>query len=126
MIDTQKLHQALREMGSEGLKQPYKDQWLRERPTTGRCYIVAEIVMKYYAPEGSETYRFADEDGESHWFVKTPDGTIIDPTADQFDECPPYHKAKKHHLIPVKGGGMSKDAKTLAGKLGLEKKTRGE
>ncbi len=37
MVDTQKLHQALREMGSEGLKQPYKDQWLRKRPTTGRC-----------------------------------------------------------------------------------------
>ena len=121
MIDTQKLHQALREMGSEGLKQPYKDQWLRERPTTGRCYIVAEVIMQYYAPKGSQTYRLVTGDKESHWFVKTPNGEIIDPTADQFDESPDYGKAKKRGLIPVPNEKMSEAARKLARLLGLPK-----
>jgi putative hemolysin len=113
-----KLYDALRAMGREYVKKPYKHSWTPERPSTGYCYVVAEVVYHYCAPKGSHTYRMETDEG-SHWFVKTPNGEIIDPTADQFDKPLDYRKAEKYALIPVSNEKMSKAARKLAKLLGL-------
>jgi hypothetical protein len=115
-----KLRDALKTMGKDYVNKRYKADWTTERPSTGYCYPVAEVVYHYCAPKGSVTYRMETDKG-SHWFVKTPAGEIIDPTADQFDKPLDYSKAKKHALIPVSNEKMSEAARKLAELLSLPK-----
>lgn len=115
-----KLHDALKAMGKDYIKEPYEADWTTERPSTGYCYPVAEVVYHYCAPAGSETYRMETDEG-FHWFAKTKNGEIIDPTADRFDKRPKYNKGEKKRLIPPGKAKMSKGARRLAELLGLPK-----
>ena len=118
MIDKDKLHDALRQMGKKHVKPQYRDQWTPERPTTGYCYPVAEVVYHYLAPKGSKPYVMETGPNEKHWFIKGPDGNIIDPTADQFDEDErvDYEAGKPQNL---RTSQISKRGKMLAELLGL-------
>jgi hypothetical protein len=115
MIETDKLHDALRKMGKKELKKPYRDRWTPERPTTGFCYIVAEVCYHYFAPQ-SEPHVIRMSDTETHWFLRNPDGKPIDLTKDQFDEDPPYEKGKRHAF---RTKDISERAQRLALLLGL-------
>lgn len=115
MIDKQRLYAALRQMGKELVKQPYRDQWTPERPTTGYCYVVAEVVYHYLAPKGSRPYVMKTGKKEKHWFLKDPEGRVIDLTEDQPDESE-YSKGKPHNFLTKK---ISKRGKLLADLLGL-------
>ena len=117
-IDRQKLHDALRRMGKKYLKPQYKDQWTPERPTTGYCYVVAEVVYHYLAPKGSRPYVMKTSENETHWFIKDPEGRVIDLTEDQFEEPVDYTKGKPQNFRWTKEG-ISKRGKMLAQLLRL-------
>lgn len=116
MIDSEKLYDALRQMGKKHLKPQYKDDWTPERPTTGYCYVVAEVFYHCVAPEGSKSYVMKTRENETHWFLRDPDGNVIDPTADQFDEPLDYEKGKPQAFMTQH---LSKRGKILADLLGL-------
>jgi len=116
MIDREKLHNALRQMGKKHLRKQYRDQWTPERPTTGYCYVTAEVVYHYFAPTGSKPYVMKTGPNETHWFIKDADGKIIDLTADQFDEPVDYTKGKPQNFLTKQ---ISKRGKILANLLGL-------
>ncbi|MEW6525459.1 MAG: hypothetical protein AB1444_02170 [Spirochaetota bacterium] len=118
LIDRQKLNDALRQMGRKYLKPQFRDKWTQERPTTGYCYVVAEVVYHYMAPKGSRPYVMKTGENETHWFIKDPEGRIIDLTADQFDEPIDYAIGKPRNFLTKK---ISKRGKMLANLLGLKK-----
>lgn len=117
-ITEEKLHDALRKMGEKHLKQPYKTQWTPERPTTGYCYVVTEMVYHCLAPRGSKSYVLKTED-INHWFIRQPNGQVIDLTADQFDIPLQYEKGKPQAFLTK---NISKRGQILADLLGLNKK----
>lgn len=118
LINRQKLHDALRQMGRKYLKPLYKDRWTPKRPTIGYCYVVAEVVYHYLAPKGSRPYVMKIGENEKHWFIKTSEGGVIDLTADQFDEPIDYTQGKSQNFQTKE---ISKRGKMLADLLGLTK-----
>ena len=114
MIEKEKLHSALRQMGKKGLKPQYRDRWTPERPTTGYCYVVTDVIFHYLAPEGSKPY-VVRMNGDTHYYLKLPNGEIVDDTSDQYDEPVPYEKGKPYPF-PKK---ISPRGKKLAELLGL-------
>jgi CO dehydrogenase/acetyl-CoA synthase delta subunit len=118
LIDKQKLDNALRRMGKKDLKPAFREFWTPERPTTGYCYVVAEVVYHYLAPKGSRPHVIRLGGTDTHWFVKDPAGNILDLTADQFDEPCDYSRGRPQNFMTP---GISKRGKKLAGLLGLTK-----
>lgn len=115
-INMQKLYDALRIMGKEQVMSSYRGKWTSEKPTTGYCYVVAEVVYHYLAPDGSHPFRMETGEGKSHWFIKDSEGNIIDLTADQFDEPIDYSQAKPANF---RTKHISKRGRVLAELLGL-------
>lgn len=73
-------------------KAPYKGSC---NPMTGHCYVAAEAL--YHAMGGRAaglTPHQITHEGSPHWFLKTKEGRVIDPTADQFKTPVPYEKAR--------------------------------
>jgi hypothetical protein len=118
LIDRQKLHDALRLMGRKYLKPQFRDQWTPERPTTGYCYVMAEVAYHYLALKGSRPYVMKIGENETHWFIKDSDGRVIDLTADQFDEPIDYTQGHPQNFLTKE---ISKRGKMLADLLGLTK-----
>jgi hypothetical protein len=57
-------------------------------PYTGHCYVASEAVRELAdEPLKPCTVRHA---GTVHWYLASPTGEIVDPTADQFSSPPPY------------------------------------
>ena len=121
LIDRQRLHYALRKMGKKHLRSQYKDRWKPERPPTGYCYVLAEVVYHYFAPEGSRPYVMRTGDDDTHWFLKDPDGRVIDLTDDQFEEQLDYSQGKPQNFMTKE---ISKRGTILADFLGLKKAAR--
>jgi hypothetical protein len=124
-IDKTKLHDALRQLGPPP-KNPYKDFWHPERPTTGYCYVVAEVVSYHMKCRDilHKVFRIDCGNGESHWFVrlgKEGEGEIVDLTADQSDDPFDYEKAQRRGFQRNRQMhyGMSTKAETLAKKMEL-------
>ena len=117
MIDKQQLNEALNQMGKKHLKAQYRDEWTPERPITGYCYVVAEVVYHYLAPKGSRPWVLKTGENKTHWYIRTPDGTVIDLTADQFDDPVDYNKGKPQNFQTKE---ISKRGKILADLLGLK------
>jgi hypothetical protein len=76
-----------------------------DSPYSGYCYVASEAFIKLIRRKGYKPMHLSDEYAPAlqlrqqgyfndHWFVRAPDGRIIDPTADQFREIPDYHFAK--------------------------------
>jgi hypothetical protein len=122
-ITKDKLWSVLRDMGTDFLTiKSIKDFWTPDLPTTGYCYVVAEFIYCYIAPKGTVALVVKVEEPVEihHWFLKYPDGTIVDLTKDQFKEFPDYTKAKKR---PFLGKSPSKRTRELAIRLGYEETT---
>ena len=117
MIDKERLGEALHTMGNKHVKPQFRNDWSPKCPTIGNCYYVSEVIYHCLAPEGSKPYRLIDEDNEGHWFLRDPNGEVIDLTADQYDKPPDYSKGK-HHAFRTKQ--MSKPACRLADLLDLK------
>jgi hypothetical protein len=118
-IDKTKLHEALRQLGPPPKRA--KDLWNRERPTTGYCYVVAEVVS-YIMKRRSiphKVFRLDCGNGESHWFIRLGqegEGEIVDLTADQSDDPFNYEKAncRGFQINQHMQHGMSNRAEALA------------
>ena len=82
-LEKEKLHNALRQMGTKYLKRPYRDDWTPENPTYGYCYVVSEMVFHCLAPAGSKPHILHTDNENTHWFIKWPSGEVVDLTADQ-------------------------------------------
>jgi hypothetical protein len=70
-----------------------------DNPMFGHCYHASEALYRSLGGKtsGYKAQRGVDNDGVSHWWVESPTGEILDPTAAQytdFDKTPPYHNAK--------------------------------
>ena len=84
-----------------------------DNPMFGHCYHAAEALYRSLGGKtsGYKARRGVDDDGVSHWWVESPMGEILDPTAAQytdFDKTPPYHNAKGASFR-----GTSRRAKTI-------------
>jgi hypothetical protein len=115
MIEKKKLDDALRQMGPKYVKEPYRGDWTPDKPTTGYCYVVAEVGYHHFAPKGSCPCVMKTGANETHWFVRTPMGEVIDLTSDQFNEPLDYSKGKPQNFMTKE---ISKRGKILAELLG--------
>jgi hypothetical protein len=84
-----------------------------ENPMFGHCYGAAEALYHLLGGKGSgyKAQRGVDDDGITHWWVLSPTGKILDPTAAQytdFGKTPPYNNGKGASFR-----GLSLRAKTI-------------
>ena len=109
------IHGLLRSVGSGLLKKEYRALWSPERPTTGYCYLVSEILYHYQVPR-SLSYSVNLGKFGVHWFVAVG-YDIFDLTADQFDFNVPYGKARRRAFfkgsVKTERGFISKRAWNL-------------
>lgn len=61
----------------------------------GHCYVATEAMYQYLGGRESE-YQPCQvrHEGVSHWFLRCPNGSIIDLTKSQFDSEPPYEEGR--------------------------------
>jgi hypothetical protein len=121
LINRKKLHDSLCKMGKKHLRRQYKDQWKPERPTIGYCYVVAEVVYHYLAPDGCRPHIMRTSIDDTHWFLKCKDGEVIDLTDDQFDEPVDYTQGKPQNFLTKE---ISKRGRILADLLDLKRPIR--
>lgn len=80
---------------SKLLKTPYKA--LVEGgacKTTGHCYAASEALYHHLGgKDAGWTPQSVQHEGGPHWFLKHKDGTVLDPTHDQFKTPVPVHQA---------------------------------
>lgn len=115
-VDRERMLAALRLMGRKHLHRPKTMQWSSDNPTRNYCYVITEWVHRYFAPDGSTTWRVAmPHDDYTHRFNKLPDGTKIDLAAEQFSDSVlvPYGYARKFHLLKTGGPQPSRRAQLL-------------
>jgi len=121
LIDRQELGDALRRMGKTHLRPQYKDRWSPERPTTGYCYVVAEVLYHYLAPEGYRPHVMRTGESDTHWFLRGPDDEVLDLTDDQFDYELDYSQGKPQNFLTQE---ISERGQILADLLDLRKPIR--
>lgn len=82
---------AVRAVLTEDLLTPAYRRQPDRRPTSGHCYAASEAL--YHAAGGKAagwTPARIRHEGSSHWFLRGPDGQVVDATADQFGSPVPY------------------------------------
>jgi hypothetical protein len=81
-----------------------KSRTAADHPLKGYCYVAAEAVYHLAGDSGSEltVYRCSLSGGGTHWWLCSPSGDIIDPTAEQFPTPPPYSAGSRTHFLSVK------------------------
>lgn len=72
-------------------------------PTTGFCSVAVEAMWAMLGgnPAGYERTQVKMPDGGSHWFLRTSDKRVIDPTVTQFGGMPVPYCEGKGKGIPV-------------------------
>jgi hypothetical protein len=122
-IDKTKLYDALRTMGIKQLKKEMREGWSPDNPTRCFCYVVSEFVYWYVAPNGSIPYSVGvPGDPWIHRYLRWPDGTVVDLTAEQFDnhELVDYNLGKRRMFLQTGCKGPSKRARMLAELMGYD------
>src|SRR5262245_52606336 len=63
-----------------------------DHPLKGYCYVASEALYHLAGGKGAglAVYRCSLPGAGSHWWLVGQEGQIIDPTAEQFPEPPPY------------------------------------
>ena len=85
-VDRDTLHQVLTRMAPLYLKGKFKRDWTPANPTRNFCYVISEWLIHYVAPKGSLAFRMpVFGDVAKHYFVRWADDTLIDLSAEQFD-----------------------------------------
>ena len=59
----------------------------------GHCYVASEALYHLMGRDGLTPQNIRHE-GASHWYLLADDGTILDPTADQFSTPVPYEAGR--------------------------------
>lgn len=83
----------------------------RENPMAGHCYAASEAL--YHLMGGTTaglTPMQVYHEGGSHWFLRGPEGEIIDPTHGQFETPVPYADARGRGFLTA---APSKRARTI-------------
>src|SRR5439155_10231380 len=75
-----------------------------DHPLKGYCYVASEALYHLAggASSGLSVYRCSLPSGGSHWWLADASGQIIDPTAEQFGECPPYSTGNRTSFLSRK------------------------
>lgn len=61
-------------------------------PLAGHCYVATEAVYHLLGGKRAGLTPCRTRVGDdTHWWLVDTDGTVIDPTADQFEAPVPYH-----------------------------------
>lgn len=100
---------SVRENLSDDLLKP---QFRGQPFPVGHCYVAAEAI--YHMLGGKESglkpVHLKMPDGVVHWWLETPDGEVIDPTHDQYDDPIPYEEGRG-------GGFLTKEPSRRAQEL---------
>ena len=81
------------------------------------CYPAAEALYHLLGGKAAGyTPHTLKHEGGTHWFLKHADGSIIDPTADQFSTPPPYHAAAGRGFLTAR---PSKRARTIMQRIAM-------
>ena len=119
LLTCKRINKACLEYGEDGVVHYLRHEWTPKRPTTNYCWVVSEVAYRLIMPKGTTCWRVdVDGHGRFHWFLKDPDGNIVDITLDQAEdwrEMPDYSKAKRYWFRPA----MSRRGKKLAELLGI-------
>lgn len=124
-IDQNFIDQKLSSLGNKLLNSKYKNNWNKQNPTAGYCYILSEAIYHYSNDDSLQVYCINLGNNGVHWYLKQLD-SIIDFTANQFDFTIDYSKGK--HIGFLKGkyktnrGYISARGKELAEYLGIIKR----
>lgn len=102
------------------LKTPESRQFLKpeyneaSHPYYGHCYVASQVLYHELGGEemGYTVYRM-DHEGSSHWFLKNPDGKVLDPTWRQFKTKPDYSKAKRVAFLTKEPSKRAQDMRRL-------------
>jgi hypothetical protein len=122
-IDRDKLHGVLRSLAKGHLKAAFRKTWVPENPTRFFCYVVSEYVLNFVAPPGSTAWSLVIPGDEAkHYFIRWPDGTIVDLTAEQFDDFSlvDYSKGKKSHFMYPSPSRRAREVHEAMGPVGEE------
>jgi hypothetical protein len=63
----------------------------------GYCYVATE-ALRHFLGDAYRPMHMTYCDGP-HWFLRGPSGEVLDPTADQFEDTPPYASARGKGLL---------------------------
>jgi len=78
-------------IGPKFLKPEWASKWAKDRPTTGYCYLVSEILYHYIYTEAKP--KVMRVNGGTHWFL-VDNGVVVDWTGNQFDCEVPYEEGR--------------------------------
>ena len=80
-----------------------------DHPLTGYCYVASEALYHLAGANSSglSVYRCSLPRGGTHWWLADSDGRIIDPTAQQFSEAPPYSSGIRTFFLSRKPSGRT-------------------
>ncbi len=80
-----------------------------DHPLTGYCYVAAEALYHLAGgiTSGLSVYRCSLPRGGTHWWLADAEGRIIDPTAEQFGESPPYSRGSRTSFLSRKPSGRT-------------------
>jgi hypothetical protein len=108
-----RIKSQLRKKGSEKYLKP-QYRLPKRHPLHGHCYVAAQSLYHGLGGEkaGYEVFRM-DHEGSSHWFLKNPQGRVLDPTASQFRNKPDYSKAQRAAFLHTQAGISQRSQKFL-------------
>ena len=120
-IDKDKIKESVQRVLSPDLLKPYwrKQQEKTGNKFTGHCYAATEACFHLLGGYNGKfksyilTHKsFPEElkEGETHWFLKSDDGELVDPTEKQFNHTIPYEKGRRQAFLTKM---PSKRAKTI-------------
>ena len=126
LLTREKINRTCLEYGRDVVEY-LRHEWKPERPTINYCWVVSEVALRLVMPKGTACWRGdVDGHGRFHWFLKDPDGTIVDLTLDQAEgwwEIPKYEKAKRYWFRPAMSR-RGKHPEALLGIIGKEKREK--
>jgi hypothetical protein len=89
--DPQALMKSIRIVLTDDLLKPEYRLRGDRRPTSGHCYAASEALYHLMGGKAAGlTPVQLHHEGDSHWYLRTSEGTYLDPTADQFATVPPH------------------------------------
>ena len=121
LMTQEKVAAACLAYGPEGVIEQFRGEWTPESPTCNYCWVVCEVAYRLVMPKGTTVWIIYRGGNRRHWFLKDPDGRIIDLTFSQFRnwwDIPDYSRGIPYRFWPK----MSNRGKKLAELLGIEVK----
>lgn len=101
-------------LSDELRKKPYRGN---PNEVAGHCYVASEVLYHELGGKAAGwTPQTIQHEGGPHWYLKHQNGTIVDPTADQFETPVPYDEGRGCGFLTRQ---PSARAKTVLGRLDL-------